>query len=177
MKKPQKLRPKQSLKLKSPSLQSPDLESEEDKRLAEQRVTTRNAIEQLIKLIPRNISSEDNRIACSVITGFCYGKTLKDCSKYYSLSKERSQYWWDFFNLSDEQPIDRPRRGSKTNSLESFVKDNIGKTFKTKDILQVCEITNPTLYNYINSIRGYFKKVGRGEYLLVDAQAEREAAK
>lgn len=133
--------------------------------------------EKLIKRIPRGISQEENRTACSVVTGVKDGKSLKEIKTYYWLSDELANKWWDFFNFSDTSVIEKKKRGSKTSKLDSYIKSNIGKTLKSNEIIEQCEITTPTLYNYINANRGYFKKVSRGCYLIVDPAQERKAEK
>jgi hypothetical protein len=133
--------------------------------------------ERLIQSLPRPISPEDNRTACSIITGVRDGKTLSQIISYYSLSHDLAQKWWDKFNFSEIRPIEKKKRGAKTSKLDSFIKDNIGKTLKSNEIIEKCEITTPTLYNYINANRGFFKKVSRGTYLIIDPTQERKAEK
>ena len=129
--------------------------------------------ERLIQSLPHPISPEDNRTACSVVTGVRDGKTLSQIISYYSLSHDLAQKWWDKFNFSEVSPIEKKKRGAKTSKLDSFIKDNIGKTLKSNEIIEKCEITTPTLYNYINTNRGYFQKIKRGEYLIIDPNIKR----
>lgn len=130
--------------------------------------------EKLISQIPAPISPEDRRAACSVVIGVRDGKTLSEITRYYWLPEELGKKWWDFFGFSDIKPTERKKRGIKTAKLDQFVKSNIGKTFKSTEIIEQCEITTPTLYNYINANRGFFKKVGRGNYLILDPNLERK---
>lgn len=133
--------------------------------------------EKLIQKIPKGISPESHRAACSVVTGIRDGKSLKEIAAYYWLPDELAQEWWDYFNFSEVGPTEKKKRGSKTAKLDAFIKQNIGKTYKSNDIISMCEITTPTLYNYINANRGFFKKVGRGNYLIIDPSIERNEAK
>lgn len=133
--------------------------------------------EKLIQRIPSNISPESRRAACSIITGVKDGKSLKEITTYYWLSNELAQEWWDFFNFSDVRPVEKKKRGAKTSKLDIFIKSNIGKTLKSTEIIEQCEITTPTLYNYINANRGYFKKVSRGTYEIINPDLERRASK
>lgn len=133
----------------------------------------RKKIESLIRQIPPNVDQESYRIAASIATGAANGRTLKEIAKYYSLPMSAAQTWWEYFNFGTDTSKERNRRGAKTASIESFVKSNIGKTFKSSEIVDICNITNPTLYNFINANRGWFKKTGRGEYLIVDQNEER----
>lgn len=88
-----------------------------------------------------------------------------------------AERWWNRFNFSDVAPEEKKRRGGKTAKLDEYIKSNFGKTLKSNDIIEQCEITTPTLYNYINSNRHFFKKVARGTYLILDPEAERKEAK
>lgn len=133
--------------------------------------------EKLINKIPQNIDNEDRRAACSVITGVRDDKPLSDIIKYYWLPEETAKKWWDFFGFSDIKATERKKRGIKTAKLDSFIKSNIGKTFTSNELIEKCEITTPTLYNYINANRGYFKKISRGTYLILDPEAERKQEK
>ena len=133
--------------------------------------------EKLIKKIPRGISPEENRTACSVVTGVKDGKSLKEIKTYYWLSDELANKWWDFFNFSDMGVVEKKKRGNKTSKLDSYIKSNIGKTLKSSEIIESCEITTPTLYNYINANRGFFKKVSRGQYLIIDPAEQRKSDK
>jgi len=133
--------------------------------------------ERLIQSLPRPISPEDNRTACSVITGVRDGKTLSQIISYYSLSHDLAQKWWNKFNFSEVSPVEKKKRGAKTSKLDAFIKENIGKTLKSNEIIEKCEITTPTLYNYINANRGFFKKVSRGTYEILNPEVERKMAK
>jgi hypothetical protein len=133
--------------------------------------------ENLIQNLPKQISQEDRRTACSIVIGVRDGKTLSQIISYYSLSHELSNKWWDYFNFSEVRPIEKKKRGAKTSKLDTFIKQNIGKTLKSNEIIEMCEITTPTLYNYINANRGFFKKVSRGTYEIIDPQQQRREAK
>jgi hypothetical protein len=133
--------------------------------------------EVLIKRIPGQISPEDRRAACSIIIGFRDGKSLGEITRYYWLESQLALKWWDFFNFSEVRPIEKQKRGVKTSKLDEFIKSNIGKELKSSEIIDKCEITTPTFYNYLNANRGYFKKISRGSYLILDPALERKQDK
>lgn len=135
-------------------------------------------VNRMIGIIPKSVSQEDYRTACSVVSGFYSNKSLFETIKYYSLDQMSAHHWWKFFSFDSGFGIEsKVKKGSKTQALDSFVKENIGKTFKSNEIIALCDITNPTLYNYINANRGSFKKVGRGCYEIIDSSEERTKAK
>lgn len=130
-------------------------------------------IDKLVKSIPRTITGEEYRVACAIATGGTRGKSLLECCRYYSLDVETATKWWEILSIKGQSSDPGRKRGHKTSQLESFVKSNIGKTLKSTDIIKACDITAPTLYNFINSNRGYFKKAGRGVYEIIDMESQR----
>lgn len=129
--------------------------------------------EQLIRSIPRSESPESQRVATCIVTAVRDGKTFNEAVAYYWLDKKLAEHWWNRFGLNDAAPVQRKKRGSKTASLDAFVKANIGKTLKSSEIIEQCNITTPTFYNYMNANRGFFKKAGRGMYSIIDPAQER----
>lgn len=69
------------------------------------------------------------------------------------------------------------KRSSKKNEIFEFLKGNIGEVLTPIEIAEACEISMPTMYNFINSNIGWFKKIKRGVYEIVDADEERKAAR
>lgn len=138
---------------------------------------TQKELEDLLKKLPKNLSHEDHRVACSVATGVRDGKTLAEIIKYYWLPQDLAHEWWIKFNFDKSAPVERRKRGSKTAKLDLFIKENIGKTISSNEIIEKCEITTPTFYNYMNANRGFFKKESRGMYTILDPSKERETAK
>ena len=69
------------------------------------------------------------------------------------------------------------KRSSKKNEIFEFLKGNIGEVLTPTEIAEACEISMPTMYNFINSNIGWFKKVKRGVYEIVNADEERKAAR
>jgi hypothetical protein len=160
--------------MNSPLLESQGkVEDSLDQEITPSFIEASNTITKLINSIPKDIVGEDYRIACCVVTGCLRGRSLSELIKYYSVDNDRALYWWDHFGFSNIAVTEKKKRGQKTATLESFVKSNIGKTYKSTEILALCNITNPTLYNFINANRGYFKKVGRGQYEIVDMESQR----
>lgn len=114
------------------------------------------------------------RIAASVVTGVRDDKTLSEIIKYYWLPEEDAKKWWEFFGFDNLKQRERSKRTDKASIVSDFVRENIGKTFTVKKICDLLKISNPTFYNFFNSNRQYFKKVSRGEYLIVDPEEERK---
>lgn len=130
-------------------------------------------VENLLARVPRDLSHEDHRAAASVAIGVRDGKTLSEIIKYYWIQEDLAKKWWSEFGFDNSAPVERRKRGSKTAKLDSYIKESIGKTLTSNEIIEVCDITTPTFYNYLNANRGYFHKVARGQYKIIDPAKER----
>jgi hypothetical protein len=69
------------------------------------------------------------------------------------------------------------KRSDKNNAIKKFLESNIGKTIKPQDLVDASGISMPTFYNFYNANRGYFKKVKRGQFEIIDPNAERDKDK
>lgn len=134
---------------------------------------TSQQVERHLQSLPKEATGEDHRAACCIVYGVRDGRSLKEIKSYYSLSEEMAVKWWDYFNFGEIAKVDKKKRGSKTNVLDAYIKDNIGKILTSNSIIESCQISTPTLYNYINANRGYFHRVARGTYKITDPVEER----
>jgi hypothetical protein len=128
-------------------------------------------------MIPSDSAGEDRRAAYSVIAGIKDDKNMKQIATYYSVSDELVLKWYNFFSLEDRSVSTKGRRGRKGKDLTNYVKTNFGKTITPKLVVEELGISLPTFYNFYNANRGFFKKVKRGEFQIVDPSAERSASK
>lgn len=132
---------------------------------------------KLIGMIPAESTGEDRRAAYAVITGLREDKTAAQICAYYSVSKDLVQKWYDFFSISDMPAQTKGRRGRKGKDLTGFVKSNVGKTVTPKEVVEALGISLPTFYNFYNANRGYFKKIKRGEFEIVNPDEQRSLSK
>lgn len=140
---------------------------------------TRKELDSLIKSLPKTLSQEEWRVAACVVTGVSYGKTLADIIKNYSINSDLAKKWWIQFNFNDfSSPEPEKKKRSKTSSvLADFIKNKIGDNISPNQIAEDCKVSLPTVYNFINANRSWFKKAGRGLYTILDAEEERKNAK
>jgi hypothetical protein len=131
----------------------------------------------LIGMIPADTAGEDRRAAYAVITGIREEKTAAQISAYYSVSKDLVEKWYKFFAISDMPTQAKARRGRKGKDLTGYVRSNIGKTVTPKEVAETVGISLPTFYNFYNANRGYFKKVKRGEFEIVNPDEQRSLSK
>jgi hypothetical protein len=55
---------------------------------------------------------------------------------------------------------------SKQKVIDEFVNQNVGSTFKTSQICELCNVTLPTVLTYIKQNPSRFTKVKRGIYTI-----------
>lgn len=132
---------------------------------------TPNRIEQMIKRIPEGTTGEDRRAAYCALTGFKDGKSARQTAAYYTVSLELVEKWLEFFNLNADQPQDaKKKRGRKSKDLINYVKSNTGKVVTPKVVAEELGISLPTFYNFYNANRGFFKKIKRGEFEIINPE-------
>lgn len=94
------------------------------------------------------------------------------------IAEEDALYWWEHFGFDiDMSKPTKKKRKDKTNSILSFLKNNVGNEVTVKQLVEECSISSPTAYKFINENIGWFKKARRGVYEVVDADEERRKAK
>jgi hypothetical protein len=131
----------------------------------------------LINMIPAETVGEDLRAAYSIITGIRDDKSLPQIITYYSLSEELALKWYKFFSLENNNLNSKKKKGRKGKDLINYVKSNVGKTITPKSVIEELDISLPTFYNFYNANRGFFKKIKRGEFEIVDPNLERSISK
>jgi hypothetical protein len=131
----------------------------------------------LINMIPQDTTGEDRRAAYAVITGIKEDKNANQIASYYSITNELVTKWYDFFALDQESAPSRGRKSRKGKDLTAYVKSNLGKTVTPKMVSDDLGISLPTFYNFYNANRGYFKKVKRGEFEIINPDEQRIISK
>jgi N-acetylglutamate synthase-like GNAT family acetyltransferase len=136
--------------------------------------------ERLVKIVNQSRfphRPELGRAGLCVVTGYFNEKSLLEICNFYSITKEDAQYWWNEFGFDESMAKPVKKRGNKQQEVLYFIKQNIGETLTPAEIAEACEISMPTMYNFISSNIGWFKKVKRGVYEIVDAETERRKAR
>lgn len=131
---------------------------------------TQDTVEKLSKRIPVEVNGEDRRAAYSVLSGFRDAKTPREIARYYSVEMSLVEKWIEFFNLNSSNTPVRNKRGRKGKDLTNYIKDNIGRTVTPKSVAEELGISLPTFYNFYNANRGFFKKIKRGEFQIINPE-------
>lgn len=134
---------------------------------------TQTQEQQLTDSIPDDVVGEERRTADSVIIGYRDGKTFDQIVSYYSLDRETANHWYSTFGFNSNKKTDAKKRGRKGKDIKSYINSNIGRTLSAKDVSSEVGISLPTFYNFYNSNRGYFKKVSRGQFEIINPATER----
>lgn len=139
---------------------------------------TRNQLDQVILSLPKDLSADEWRTAASVMTGVYYEKTLAELIKFYSLNKNLAFIWWQKLGFGDDKnEIVAPKKNKPKKLLSEYINSNVGTSVSAQDLADVCKVSLPTVYTFINANRSWFKKLSRGLYEIVDADKEREKVK
>jgi len=136
--------------------------------------------ERLVKIVYQNHSQtnpERTRAGCCVATGYYNEKSLPEICAYYQVSQDDGLYWWEYFGFNSELAKPAKRKKRKQSDIFAFLKENSGKKITVKQLVEECSISSPTAYKFINENPGWFKKVKRGVYEVVNADEERRKAK
>jgi len=133
-------------------------------------------ISEFLKQLPRDIDPEEWRMIAASLTGLRDGMSPKEVAGYYNISKD---FVVDFYNKNNAT-VEKSERGSrkkKQSNMIEFLKSNVGKTITPKEFAEAVNISLPTFYNFFNANRGYFKKIKRGEFEIVDPSEIRKEEK
>jgi hypothetical protein len=135
---------------------------------------TDKQIETMLKTVP----SEIYRDVAGALTGAKNGMSAVETAKFYSIGVPFVQECWKKYGLTTETlSATTGKRSDKNNAIKKFLESNIGKTIKPQDLVDASGISMPTFYNFYNANRGYFKKVKRGQFEIIDPNAERDKDK
>ena len=135
---------------------------------------TDKQIETMLKTVP----SEIYRDVAGALTGAKNGMSAVETAKFYSIGVPFVQECWSKYGLTTETlSATTGKRSDKNNAIKKFLESNIGKTIKPQDLVDASGISMPTFYNFYNANRGYFKKVKRGQFEIIDPNAERDKDK
>lgn len=124
--------------------------------------------EAFMRKIPAEINGEERRVAYATITGCRDGKTPAQIAAYYSVNVNDVEKWIDRLGINTHTDSSKPRKSRKKGVLFSYVSNNIGKTVTPKEVADEIGISLPTFYNFYNANRGFFKKVRRGEFEIIN---------
>jgi len=134
--------------------------------------------EKEITAILEKTSSEDYREVASALTGAKNQMSLAETAKFYGVPSSFVKEVWEKHGLSDpNSTASEGKRSRKSGIIESYLKENIGKTITPQDLVAATGISMPTFYNYYNANRGSFKKIKRGQFEIIDPNKERQLSK
>lgn len=91
------------------------------------------------------------------------------------LAEANRQDWLAFYEQGEGDP-NRPRK-DKTQRMLAYVAENVGQVITPAMLVDAAESAIGTAYGFIDAHRSLFRKVGTGQYLVLDTDAERAAAK
>jgi hypothetical protein len=126
------------------------------------------------RLISKVENIDDYRVASSVIYGYYKDWSAKKICAYYSISDSDYEKYSNLFNFKERRENNMAGRKSKQDNIINFLNGNVGKVVTPVQIAQDVDISLPTFYNFYNANRGYFKKIKRGHFEILDPKTERQ---
>lgn len=122
--------------------------------------------------------SEEYREVASALTGAKNQMSLAETARFYGVPSSFVKEVWEKHGLSvSSSTSSEGKRSRKSGIIESYLKENIGKTITPQDLVTATGISMPTFYNYYNANRGSFKKIKRGQFEIIDPSKERQLSK
>lgn len=125
--------------------------------------------EKLILLV----KPDNHREAASVIYGHYKEWSPSKTVKYYNISEEIYEKYAEMFNFKERMVKQMTGRKSKQDNIVNFLNGNVGKVVTPVQLATDVQISLPTFYNFYNANRGYFKKVKRGHFEILNPKEER----
>lgn len=125
------------------------------------------------KLISKVSNPGNHREAYSVIYGHYKGWAPSKTIKHYNITETVYNHYADLFEFTERGEKIMAGRKSKQDNIVNFLTGNVGKVVTPIEVSTNVDISLPTFYNFYNANRGYFKKVKRGHFEIVDPKVER----
>jgi len=119
------------------------------------------------------VPPDNHREAASVIYGHYKEWSPAKTTKYYNISEESYEKYADMFNFKERMVKQMTGRKSKQDNIVNFLNGNVGKVVTPVQLATDVQISLPTFYNFYNANRGYFKKVKRGHFEILNPKEER----
>jgi len=119
------------------------------------------------------VPPDNHREAASVIYGHYKEWSPSKTVKYYNISEESYEKYADMFNFKERMVKQMTGRKSKQDNIVNFLNGNVGKVVTPVQLATDVQISLPTFYNFYNANRGYFKKVKRGHFEILNPKEER----
>lgn len=119
------------------------------------------------------VKPDDHREAASVIYGHYKEWSPSKTAKYYNISEEIYEKYAEMFNFKERMVKQMTGRKSKQDNIVNFLNGNVGKVVTPVQLATDVQISLPTFYNFYNANRGYFKKVKRGHFEILNPKEER----
>lgn len=131
--------------------------------------------DRLIFSLPEETRLTDYRVAAAVIYGYYKGWSPSKTCRYYNVTEEEYKKYSSLFKFEQREVNTKMKTGrkSKQENIVSFLTGNVGKIVTPAQVAEDVNISLPTFYNFYNANRGYFRKVKRGQFEIIDPKTER----
>lgn len=113
------------------------------------------------------------RTAGAVFYGYHKSWTLPKIVTYYNVNKDLAANAWSLFGFKEKGGSKVNKTRSKKEVIATYLKQNVGQIVTPAKVSQDVQISLPTFYNFYNANRHFFRKTGRGQFEILNPEAER----
>jgi hypothetical protein len=116
---------------------------------------------------------EMERTGSAVFYGFHKNWNLQKIITYYNLNKNLASSVWSTFGFKQKGGTKVNKTRSKKEVITAYLKQNVGQIITPAKLSEDVQISLPTFYNFYNANRQFFRKTGRGQFEILNPEAER----
>lgn len=116
---------------------------------------------------------EMERTGGAVFYGYHKNWNLPKIITYYNLNKDLAVNAWSLFGFKERGGVKVNKTRSKKEVITAYLKQNVGQIVTPAKVSEDVQISLPTFYNFYNANRHFFKKTGRGQFEVLNPEAER----
>lgn len=116
---------------------------------------------------------EMERTGSSVFYGFHKNWALPKIVTYYNLNTDLANKAWAVFGFKQKGGSKVNKTRSKKEVITTYLKENVGQIVTPAKVSEEVQISLPTFYNFYNANRHFFRKTARGQFEILNPEAER----
>lgn len=116
---------------------------------------------------------EMERTGSAVFYGYYKNWALPKIITYYNLNSNLALNVWSMFGFKQKGGVKVNKTRSKKEVITTYLKQNVGQIVTPAKVSEDVQISLPTFYNFYNANRHFFRKTGRGQFEILNPEAER----
>lgn len=113
------------------------------------------------------------RAGACVFYGYHKNWDVSKTVSHYGISPDLAKQAASMFGFKQKGGSKVNKTRSKKEIIASYLKQNVGQIVTPAKLSEEVKISLPTFYNFYNANRQFFKKTGRGQFEILNPEAER----